>query len=223
MNYLLGVVGFFLSSHCSCLYIDLTYSLSNSNSYFPTETRFNFTETTALWTNDSYFYSSNTFKTSEHMGTHLDAPYHFSNVSWKTDQIPIERLMSIASLIIDVSIQCKQNKSYEVTIDDIKKYEPINLKKYFVILFYTGWTRYWSNQTAYAGPSYKDNSSNGLEFPGVKDETADYLVNKYNQTLVGVGIDTLSNRCTRIPDDEYWTLLTVVTLASTNSSANNPE
>ncbi|CAF1059160.1 unnamed protein product [Didymodactylos carnosus] len=179
--------------YSSCaLYVDLTHTLSNKTSYFPTQTRFNFTEQTATWVNGNYFYASNTFQTSEHIGTHLDAPYHFSNTSWTIDQIPIERLISIDSLIIDVRKQCKQNKNYEITVEDIKQYEPINLNKYFIILFYTGWDVYYSNQSMYSGRISNDNSPDGLQFPGLSVKAADYLVKKYHQKLVGVGIDTLS-------------------------------
>ncbi|CAF4762564.1 unnamed protein product, partial [Rotaria sp. Silwood2] len=90
--------------------------------FFPTQTRFNFTQRTIQWISNesSFFYSSNTFITSEHMGTHIDAPYHFSSTGWKVDEIPLKHLISIHARVIDVSKQCQRNKNYLIKIDDVK-------------------------------------------------------------------------------------------------------
>ncbi|CAF2963272.1 unnamed protein product [Rotaria sp. Silwood2] len=78
--------------------------------FFPTQTRFNFTQRTIQWISNesSFFYSSNTFITSEHMGTHIDAPYHFSSTGWKVDEIPLKHLISIHAL------DYGQSKTYPV-------------------------------------------------------------------------------------------------------------
>jgi kynurenine formamidase len=144
----------------------------------------------------SFFYSTNAFITGEHMGTHIDAPYHFFPTGWKVDEIPIKNLVSVNARIIDVSKQCQGNKNYLITIDDFKKNhfivpeidENTDEKFLFVLIFYTGWTKYWPDQLAYAG------GESEVEFPGLSDQLAIYLVDTYGDQLVGIGIDTLSSK-----------------------------
>ena len=129
------------------------------------------------------------------MGTHVDAPYHFYPKGWKVDEIPLERLVSVPTRIVDVSKQCENDRNYLITIDDVQK-NGIQLpsadrdeKFYFILLFYTGWTKFWPDQRTYAGPADDD-----LQFPGLSEELAEYLVTNYAENLVGVGIDTLSSK-----------------------------
>lgn len=181
------------------LVIDLTHTITPNIPYFPSQTRFNFTQIFAGWVNDEkpFFYSTNAFTTSEHMGTHLDAPYHFYTEGWKVDEIPLERLIAVPTRIIDVSKQCKNNRNYLITIEDLQKSnlkfpsrKSKNPKKfYFILLFYTGWSEFWPNQRLYAGPDDSD-----LQFPGLSEELTEYLISEYGANLVGVGIDTLSSK-----------------------------
>ena len=60
---------------------------------------------------------------------------------------------------------------------------------YFVLLFYTGKSKFWPDQAGYAGGSTREE----LDFPGLSAQLATYLVEKYSDKLVGVGIDTLSS------------------------------
>jgi len=187
---------FNLSSSIPLLYIDLSHTMSPSIPFFPTTVRFNFTQRFVQTVSDEkpFFYSVNAFVTSEHMGTHIDAPYHFSQTGWKVDQIPLQNLISINARIIDVSKQCQKNRNYLITVDDVKNND-LNIpqtdentgeKFLFVLLFYTGWTKYWPDQKSYAGGETE------LEFPGLSEQLATYLVNTYSDSLVGVGVDTLS-------------------------------
>ena len=178
------------------LLIDLTHTIQPNIPFFPSQTRFNFTNRVATWVNGEapYFYATNTFITGEHMGTHLDAPYHFSTTGWKADEIPLEHLTSIRARIIDVSKQCQKNKNYLITIDDVRRsdlvvpqvHEETGERFLFVLLFYTGWSKYWPDQKTYAG------DESHLEFPGLSEQLANYLIETYGTNLVGVGIDTLS-------------------------------
>ena len=178
------------------LLVDLTHTIRPTIPFFPSQTRFNFTQRIATWVNDesSFFYSTNTFITSEHMGTHMDAPYHFSTTGWKVDDIPLNHLISVRARVIDVSRQCEKDKNYLITVDDVKKSDlaisdvndETGEKFLFVLLFYTGWGKYWPDQATYAGDESK------IEFPGLSDQLAKYLIDTYGKNLVGVGIDTLS-------------------------------
>jgi kynurenine formamidase len=130
------------------------------------------------------------------MGTHIDAPYHFFENGSKVDEIPIKNLVSVNARIIDVSKQCQETKNYLITVDDVKKKDFIvpeidentGEKFLFVLIFYTGWTKYWPDQLTYAG------GESELEFPGLSDQLATYLVDTYGDQLVGIGIDTLSSK-----------------------------
>lgn len=187
-----------LSSSLPLLFIDLSHTIDPNIPFFPSQTRFNFTQRLTQWINDekSIFYSTNTFITSEHMGTHIDAPYHFFVTGWKVDEIPLRNLISIHARIIDVSKQCKQNKNYLITIDDVKKSgvvvpdidEKTGENFLFTLIFYTGWTKYWPDQTSYAG------GEADVQFPGLSEDLAINLINTYGDNLVGVGIDTLSSK-----------------------------
>ncbi|CAF0864719.1 unnamed protein product [Rotaria sordida] len=178
------------------LFMDLSHTIDPTIPFFPSQTRFNFTQRTAQWINNesSFFYSSNTFITSEHMGTHIDAPYHFSSTGWKLDEIPLKHLISIHARVIDISEKCHKNKNYLITIDDVKNSDLIvpeideddGGKFLFVLIFYTGWTKYWPDQITYAG------GESDIEFPGLSEQLATYLIDTYGDNLVGIGIDTLS-------------------------------
>lgn len=189
---------FNISLSSPLLYIDLSHTINPTIPYFPTQTRFNFTERIVKLADNesSFFYSTNAFTTSEHMGTHLDAPYHFFPTGLKVDEIPLNVLVSINARIIDVSKQCQNNRNYLITIDDVKNKDLIIPTKgenteetfLFVLIFYTGWTKYWPDQNKYAG------EEGHIEFPGLSEELASYLVQTYPKNLVGVGIDTLSSK-----------------------------
>jgi kynurenine formamidase len=180
--------------------VDLTHTIQANIPLFPSLTGFNFTDRIAKWTNNvnndlAYFYATNTFTTSEHTGTHIDAPYHFSSTGWKVDEIPLEHLVSIPARIIDVSKQCEHNRNYLITRHDVEMndlsisqvQENRDDKARFVLLFYTGWTKYWPNQQMYAG------NHSTLSFPGLSEDLAHYLIDQYENQLVGIGIDTLSS------------------------------
>jgi kynurenine formamidase len=187
-----------LSLAIPLLLIDLSHTINPTIPFYPSQTRFNFTQRTAQWVNNEnpFFYSTNAFTTGEHMGTHIDAPYHFSPSGWKVDEIPLKNLISIHARIIDVSKQCQKNRNYLITIDDVKNSdlfvpeidENTGEKFLFTLIFHTGWTKYWPDQKSYAG------GETNIEFPGLSEQLAIYLINTYGDNLVGVGIDTLSSK-----------------------------
>jgi kynurenine formamidase len=191
--YLLFVL-FNIKSSFSLISFDLTYTIKSTNPIFPGLTPFNFTQTFTSWTQDDlneyYFKSANTFITNEHFGTHIDAPYHGSNTSWTIELIPFERLVSIQALIVDVSKKSAKIENYQIKIEDLNEDVMKKANGYFVLLFYTGKSSFWPDQETYAG----GNTREELKFPGLSAQLASYLVDKYSEKLVGVGIDTLSSK-----------------------------
>lgn len=178
----------------SLINFDLSHTIRSTDPIFPGLLPFNYTQTFSIWEpdefNQTYFKALNIFTTSEHFGTHLDAPYHGSNTSWKVDQIPFERLVSIQALIVDVSDKSAKTSNYQITIKDLNEKILKEAEGFFVLLFYTGKSRFWPDQVGYAGGVRRED----LNFPGLSIELASHLVNQYSKQLVGVGIDTLSSK-----------------------------
>lgn len=171
--------------------VDMTYAFDKNTVYWPTEKGFA-RETVFYGIKPSpadYFYSAFKFCAPEHGGTHIDAPIHFSQNGITVDQIPPEQLLGNA-VVIHVDIQTQENKDYAVTVADIhnfeKKYRPLNEQD--IVLFYTGWGKYWPNKKQYMGSDTFGDTEN-LHFPGLSKEAAEYLVKR---KVKGIGLDTAS-------------------------------
>ena len=169
--------------------IDLTYPYNNKTIYWPTEKGFNLKKIFYGKTEDGYFYSAYKFCTPEHGGTHLDAPRHFSEHGNTVDKIPVYQLEGDL-VVINVEKKVRYHRDYEITKDDIHSFEleyrPINDND--IVLFYTGWGRYWGNKKEYLGSNKFDDVKN-LHFPGISKGAAQYLVSR---KIKGTGIDTAS-------------------------------
>lgn len=171
--------------------VDMSYPFDNNTIYWPTENGF-VLEPVFYGMKpapDNYFYSAFKFCAPEHGGTHIDAPRHFSQNGITVDQIPPEQLIGNA-VVVHVDEHAKKNKDYEVTVADIqnfeKKYRPLNEQD--IVLFYTGWGKYWPNKNQYLGSNQLGDTKN-LHFPGLSKEAAQYLVER---KVKGVGLDTAS-------------------------------
>lgn len=171
--------------------IDMTYSFDENTVYWPTEKGF-VLKTVSYGMKPppaNYFYSAFKFCAPEHGGTHIDAPIHFSQNGLTVDQISPDKLIGNA-VVIHVDKQAQANKDYLVTVADIqnfeKKYHPLNDQD--IVLFYTGWGKYWPNKKQYLGSDIFGDTEN-LHFPGLSKEAAEYLVAR---KVKGIGLDTAS-------------------------------
>jgi len=169
--------------------VDLTYPFNNSTIYWPTEKGFNLKSIFYGKTPGGFFYSAYQFCAPEHGGTHLDAPRHFSKTGFTVDQIPVSQLIG-SLVVINVIEQAKKQTDYEITVTDIKNFEKKyrKLNKEDIVLFYTGWGKYWHNKKKYLG-SDKLGDVKHLHFPGLSKKAAEYLVQRH---IKGIGIDTAS-------------------------------
>ena len=169
--------------------VDLTYPFDRQTVYWPTERGFSLEKFHYGFTKAGYFYSAFRFCAPEHGGTHVDAPRHFSATGLTVDRIPIEELMGKAA-VIHVEKQVKNNRDYAITVNDIQAFE----KKYgalnhdYIVLFYTGWGKYWPNKATYLGTA-KFGDTQHLHFPGISKEAAQYLVSK---KVKAIGLDSPS-------------------------------
>lgn len=174
-------------------WVDLSYDFSSETLYWPNnpigfklDTQFNGI------TPAGFYYSSNAFFTPEHGGTHLDAPVHFAKGKWSADEIPVQQLLGEA-IVIDVSSIVKENADYLISVADVLAWEKENsaIPENAIVLFKTGWGKYYPNAEKYLGTKEKGNAAvTNLHFPSISPELATWLVK--NRKIKAVGIDTAS-------------------------------
>ncbi len=166
--------------------VDLTWTLDESNPYWPAENYKPF-QLTTIATLEENGVLSKAFYTPEHLGTHLDAPNHFERNQPSVDEMAATSLFS-PGVVIDVTLQSERNPDYRLSVDDLKTWEAEHgrIPEGAVVFMHTGWGRHW---TAY--PRYKNQDSRGqMHFPGFSAEAARWLLAE--RKIHGIGIDTLS-------------------------------
>ncbi len=169
--------------------LDLTFPFDNQTIYWPTEKGFQLYKIFYGETPTGYFYSAYKFFAPEHGGTHVDAPRHFSKHGWTVDKIPVDAMHG-KIVVINVASKAQANRDYAISTVDIKKFEKQyrTINSDDIVLFYTGWGKYWGNKKNYLGND-KFGDTKDLHFPGISKEAAQYLVNK---KVKAVGLDTAS-------------------------------
>ncbi|KAG1663899.1 Kynurenine formamidase [Nymphon striatum] len=179
-----------LLSPVRCDVLDLTHPFNNNTVAWPSSK--------IAFTINHFSYSSglnadvheDTYVGKVHAGTHMDSPFHIGKGKWTVDQIPIDHLMNVPAIVIDISKRASRNKDYNATEDDlmdwINTYGAIPEKS--VVLFNTGWSKYYIDPPTYFGSP--DLDVQDLHFPGIGTAVAEWLVE--NTNIVGVGLDTPS-------------------------------
>ncbi|XP_035682637.1 uncharacterized protein LOC118420038 [Branchiostoma floridae] len=169
--------------------IDMTYTFDDTTIYWPTAKSFRLTNVFRNYTAGGYWYEAAEMEAADHGGTHLDAPAHFSRNKWRTDDIPIERLMGPA-VVVDISAKTTGNAEYEVTPQDFQDWENTHgrIPDGCLLFVKTGWGKYWPDKRQYLGTDTKNTSL--LHFPGIHPDGARWLVQ--NRGMHAVGIDTAS-------------------------------
>jgi kynurenine formamidase len=120
-------------------------------------------------------------------GTSIDAPAHLARGMWTVDQIPPERLVAPLA-VIDVTEQVKGNPDYQVSVEDIARWEQIHgeIPVGAVVLARTGWGERWVSAEQYRNTDRKG----VMHFPGYSAEAAKFLVE--GRAALALGIDTMS-------------------------------
>jgi len=173
-------------------WIDLSHDFSDETIYWVTAEPFTRTTVAEGVTDKGYFYSAYNYSAAEHGGTHIDAPVHFAEGARPVDQIPLEQLIAPA-VKIDVSERAAENRDYLITVEDIKVWEKRNglIPEKSIVLFQTGWGRFWPNKIDYLGTDAKgEEAVKDLHFPGLHPQAAKWLVQ--SRKIAAVGIDTAS-------------------------------
>lgn len=166
--------------------VDLTHAInSNVPTYELSEKSAYRVKTVATIEKDKYF--AREISLPEHFGTHIDAPAHFARGMWTVDQIPVERLVA-PLVMLDVSAGANRNADYQVSVEDIAKWEQANgqIPPGAVVIARTGWESRWASVKDYRNADPKG----VMHFPGYSPDAAKFLVEGRN--VVALGIDTLS-------------------------------
>lgn len=115
--------------------LDLTLTISKNLPTFPGSPKPKFIPWNTI---DKNGYNLELLFLSSHSGTHIDAPFHFIKNGKKIHEIPIERLLTIATLI-----KLNKNENQAITKNDIIKFEKKHgtIQKNATIIFATGWQK----------------------------------------------------------------------------------
>ena len=164
--------------------LDLTHTMSETSPTWEGTEQFR-ARRTANYEQQGYY--SRDLVLPEHFGTHIDAPAHFARGLWTVDQIPAERLVRPLA-VINVSEKAAHNPDYQVTVEDIAKWEDVHghIPAGAVVVMRSGWGDRWNNRQA-----FRNADARGvLHFPGFSLEAAQFLVDA--RFIVGLGTDTMS-------------------------------
>jgi kynurenine formamidase len=192
-------LGVLLTLNCAKQYsfpkgkwIDLSHDFSSETIYWPTSQTFKLDTVFAGVTEKGFYYTANNFSTAEHGGTHIDSPIHFAKDRQTVDQIPLEHLIGPA-VVIDVSEKALNDRNYQVSVEDITKWESKNgnIPDNSILLLRTGYSKYWPDRVKYMGTDKRGSEAvSELHFPGLHPETAKWLVQ--NRKINAIGLDTPS-------------------------------
>jgi kynurenine formamidase len=119
--------------------------------------------------------------------TNIDSPAQLARGMWTVGQIPPERLIAPLA-VLDVTERVRQNPDYEVSVEDIAKWEQIHgdIPAGAVVLARTGWSQRWTSRA-----QYRNEDKRGvMHFPGFSEDAAKFLVE--GRAVMALGIDTLS-------------------------------
>jgi kynurenine formamidase len=173
-------------------WVDLSHDMAEDSPFWPTAEGFKHEVASYGKTPGGWFYSSYNLTLSEHGGTHLDAPIHFAAGKQTADQVPLDRLIGPAA-VIDVSAASAASRDYRFTVSDVENWERDNgrLPDGVILLFRTGYSKYWPDRTAYMGTDERGPEAVAkLHFPGLSEELARFLVEQ--RKVAAVGLDTPS-------------------------------
>jgi kynurenine formamidase len=158
--------------------VDLTHSLSTPAVPTSHKSPYEF-ETVSLAEKTSARSSA------EQFATRIDAPSSLGRGQWAVDQIPAGRLIG-PLVVLDVSANAKNNPEYELSVQDIARWEQTNgqIPLGAIVMARTGWGSRWNSARSYRNADPKGS----MHFPGYSEDAARFLAEGRN--ALGLGIDT---------------------------------
>ncbi|CAL8102903.1 unnamed protein product [Orchesella dallaii] len=196
-------------------FIDLTHAFNNETMAWPGRKSSFYVEAEGF-TAGGFWVASKGFCTSEHTSTHIDAPYHFNKEGRKLHEVPLEDLIDVPGVMIDIYDKVHKFKNgklnvienYALTRDDILEWEDKNGKipQGAVVLLRTGWESRWGDLKQYLGDKDLETSTVApnneagdddktiplevnLNFPAFDASSATYLA--VERQVLGVGVDAI--------------------------------
>ncbi|MGC2183601.1 MAG: cyclase family protein [Terriglobales bacterium] len=159
---------------------DLTHSLATSGFETPHRSAYR-VENVAL---SEKTYASRA-SSAEQFSTRIVAPSRLGRGQWAVDQIPAGRLIG-PLVVLDVSASVKSNPDYELSVEDIARWEQANgpIPLGAIVMLRTGWGSRWNSIKSYRNPDAKGT----MHFPGYSEDAARFLAEGRN--ALGLGIDT---------------------------------
>merc|ERR1711971_312280 len=173
--------------------IDLTYPLSEDDkSIWPGNQPFRKSTVSEGADNPmDCFIAHYNISMSEHVGTHIDAPFHFNPNGWTTDAIPLEVLVDVPAVVVDISDKAAKDPQAKVESEDldawVSQHGPLPSK--CLVLMRSGWGKFYNSDppTFLGGANATEET---LNYPGFGTTGIDWLVK--NSDFVGIGVDSLS-------------------------------
>lgn len=159
---------------------DLSHELDRNTQVYPGDPTFS----SKLACNmKEHGYNVTTISIGSHTGTHIDAPYHFLNEGATIDKIDLSKLVGEAH-IIDVRGVITEPRQ-RIGWDDLQSILGGLKNKGHIILFATGWSKYWQTSKYLDHPFFDKNVAENLLELGFSV----------------VGVDTLSPDEVVLPED----------------------
>ncbi|XP_050040581.1 isatin hydrolase-like [Dermacentor andersoni] len=190
---LLSCIAARIPSSCGGLFVppeklvDLSYSFNNRTIFWSDDAEFRLNISRKGSTPEDW-YQADVIELATHGGTHLDAPIHFAPDKWTVSQIPLERLMFVPIALVDVEAQASENPVYELSLEDIERWEGQHghVPRGALLIERTGRSKLWPNRNAYLGID----DHGWRRFPTVSFEAARFLVEQ--RQVYGIGLDSPS-------------------------------
>ncbi|KAH6934972.1 hypothetical protein HPB50_002554 [Hyalomma asiaticum] len=115
----------------------------------------------------------------------MDAPLHCAKGGWSVADIPIERLMYVPIVKLDVRSKVDADRNYVITLSDIQDWESRygRVPDGCLFLVDTGQCRSWPNRTAYMGLD----ENGDRHFASLAPEAVTFLTSE--RRPYGVGLD----------------------------------
>ncbi|KAL3196228.1 hypothetical protein MRX96_015532 [Rhipicephalus microplus] len=153
--------------------VDLSYSFNNRTIFWADDAEFRLNVSRRGSTPEDW-YQADVVELATHGGTHLDAPIHFAPERWTVSQIPLERLMFLPIALVDVEAQSSENPAYELSVEDIERWEAEHGHVPYGALFVerTGRYKLWPNPQCLLGhrrpgmEAFPDSFTGGSAVPG---------------------------------------------------------
>jgi len=192
-----------LSTSCATLkFVDLTHPYANRTTFaWPSDGKIN-----GFWIKPVFkeildantTLQGNEFWAQEHSGTHIDAPHHFFENGWSVDQLPIDRMIGVPAVVVDISKKAETNPDATLDAEDLVKWEEQygRIPDHSVILMNSGYGVHYTNFAKYVGSPTSDPKQ--FHFPGFGPSGAKWLT--ANRDVYGIGVDTASADAAVTPD-----------------------